>query len=103
MSQIWASDNTDPWCRANIQTGYSYGYPMSVIAAHISASPNHQTLRQTLLETRFNVASFAMLGLELNLSDLKDEELEILKTEIEVYKSVRDLIFTGDYIRIKNG
>ncbi|MBO4331411.1 MAG: alpha-galactosidase, partial [Oscillospiraceae bacterium] len=27
--QIWASDNTDAVCRAGIQEGYSYGYPMS--------------------------------------------------------------------------
>ena len=26
--QIWASDDTDALCRAEIQTGYSYGYPM---------------------------------------------------------------------------
>lgn len=51
--QIWASDNTDAVCRLNIQNGYSYGYPMSCVSAHVSACPNHQTLRVTPLESRF--------------------------------------------------
>ena len=56
--QIWGSDNTDAICRAAIQEGYSYGYPQSCVGAHVSASPNHQTLRNTPLETRFGVAAF---------------------------------------------
>ena len=63
--QIWASDDTDALCRAEIQTGYSYGYPMSVVSAHVSACPNHQTLRVTPLETRFAVAAFGYLLLML--------------------------------------
>ena len=47
--QIWASDDTDALCRAEIQTGYSYGYPMSVVSAHVSSCPNHQTLRMLSL------------------------------------------------------
>lgn len=69
--QIWASDDTDALCRAEIQTGYSYGYPMSVISAHVSGCPNHQTLRTTPLETRFAVAAFGLLGYECNFCDLK--------------------------------
>ena len=51
--QIWASDNTDALCRTGIQNSYSYGYPLSVFTAHVSSCPNHQTLRITPLETRF--------------------------------------------------
>ena len=58
--QIWASDNTDAVCRAAIQEGLSYGYPMSTVSAHVSACPNHQTLRVTPLATRFNVAAFGV-------------------------------------------
>ena len=65
--QIWASDNTDALCRAEMQTGYSYGYPMSTMGAHVSAGPNHQTLRNTPIETRFNVAIFGIFGYECNL------------------------------------
>ena len=72
--QIWASDDTDALCRAEIQNGYSYGYPMSVVSAHVSSCPNHQTLRVTPLETRFHVAAFGLCGYECNLGDMKEEE-----------------------------
>jgi hypothetical protein len=62
--QIWASDDTDALCRAEIQTGYSYGYPMSVVSAHVSSCPNHQTLRMTPLETRFQVTAIGMIVMD---------------------------------------
>ena len=61
FSQIWGSDNTDAICRAEIQNGYTYGYPQETIGSHVSACPNHQTLRETPLETRFAVAAFGSL------------------------------------------
>ncbi len=103
MPQVWASDNTDAICRAKIQTGYSYGYPMSTIGAHVSSCPNHQTLRTTLLETRFSVACFGLLGYECNLADLGNKELEAIKEQIAWYKQYRKTLQYGDYYRMKNG
>ncbi len=100
--QIWASDNTDPVCRATIQNGLSYGYPQSVIGAHVSASPNHQTLRRTPLNTRFNVASMGLLGYELNLGDLTSEENKAIKDEITLYKALRDTLQWGELYRGRN-
>ncbi len=103
MPQIWASDNTDAICRAAIQTGYSYGYPMSVIAAHVSSCPNHQTFRNTSLETRFEVASFGLLGYECNLSELSSEDKKIVSEQIAFYKEHRKTLQFGDFYRIKSG
>ena len=97
--QIWASDNTDAVCRSEIQNGYSYGYPMSTISAHVSSCPNHQTLRVTPLDTRFNVASFGVLGYECNLCDMKKEELEQIKNQIELYKQWRPILQWGKFYR----
>ena len=97
--QIWASDDTDALCRGEIQNGYSYGYPMSVVTAHVSSCPNHQTLRETPLETRFNVASFGVLGYECNLCDMKKEELEQIKQQVELYKKWRDVLQWGKFYR----
>lgn len=99
--QIWASDNTDACCRAQIQNGYSYGYPQSVISAHVSSCPNHQTLRVTPLETRFSVAAFGVLGYECNLTDRKAEELEEIRQQIELYKKWRKLLQFGQLYRGK--
>lgn len=97
--QIWASDNTDALCRAEIQTGYSYGYPVSVLGAHVSSCPNHQTLRHTPLETRFQTACFGILGYECNFCDMKKEELEAVKTQIALYKEWREVLQKGRFYR----
>lgn len=97
--QIWASDDTDALCRTEIQTGYSYGYPMSVVSAHVSSCPNHQTLRITPLETRFNVAAFGICGYECNFCDMKKEELETVKAQISLYKEWREVLQTGTFYR----
>lgn len=97
--QIWASDDTDAYERSIIQEGYSYGYPLSVISAHVSASPNHQTLRHTPLNSRFHIASFGVLGYELNLPDLTKEEKNEVKRQIELYKEWRDVFQYGTFYR----
>lgn len=103
MPQIWASDNTDAISRLSIQEGYSYGYPMSVLGAHVSACPNHQTLRVTPLETRFHVAAFGLLGYECNLTEMTKEELSEIREEIALYKRWRDVFFAGDFYRLESG
>ena len=97
--QIWASDDTDALCRAEIQNGYSYGYPLSVVGAHVSGCPNHQTLRVTPLETRFNVACFGSFGYECNFCDMKKEELEAVKEQIIFYKKWREVLQKGTFYR----
>lgn len=101
--QIWASDDTDGVQRCEIQTGYSYGYPLSVVSAHVSACPNHQTLRVTPLETRFHVAMFGVLGYECNLCDMKQEERDAIKGQIALYKKWREVLQTGRFYRGRIG
>lgn len=100
--QIWASDDTDAHERTIIQTGYSYGYPMSTVSAHVSACPNHQTLRNSPIETRYNIASFGVLGYELNLCELSGEEFNKVKAQIASYKEWRELFFGGDFYRVND-
>ena len=97
--QIWASDNTDAMCRTEIQNGYSYGYPMSTVTAHVSDCPNHQTLRNTPLETRFHVAAFGVFGYECNLCDMKKEELDAIRVQIALYKEWREVLQFGSFYR----
>ena len=99
--QIWGSDDSDAIARTQIQEGYSYGYPQSTYTAHVSDVPNHQTLRRTPPETRFNVAASAVLGYECNLSDLSADELEVIKDQVALYKKWRSLLQYGEYYRIK--
>ena len=97
--QIWASDNTDPIERLSIQEGLSYLYPQSTISAHVSLAPHAQTLRKTPLSTRFNVASFGVLGYELDLKYLSPAEKKEIKKQIELYKAYRDVFQYGKLYR----
>ena len=97
--QIWASDNTDAMERLKIQSGLSYLYPLSTIGAHVSATPNQQTLRQTSISTRFNVASFGCLGYELDLKHLTRLERKEVFNQIAYYKAHRKTLQFGRFYR----
>lgn len=101
--QIWGSDNTDAVVRARIQDSYSYGYPPETVSAHVSDCPNHQTMRTTPLDTRYTVASFGTLGYECNLCDMKKEQLEAIKGQIELYKQWREVLQKGTFYRCDAG
>lgn len=103
MPQVWASDNTDAVSRARIQTGYSFGYPMSALGCHVSCCPNHQTLRETPLETRFNVALCGMLGYELDFTALPASEKKEIAEQIALYKTLRPWLQYASYHRMQNG
>ncbi len=97
--QVWSSDDTDAVERLKIQEGLSYLYPQSTMGAHVSASPNQQTLRQTSIATRFNVASFGCLGYELDLKHLTMLERKEAREQIAFYKKNRKTLQYGRLIR----
>lgn len=101
MPQIWTSDNTDANERTHIQKGTSFGYPLSTMAAHVSAVPNHQTLRDTPVETRFNIASFGVLGYEIDVTKLTKSEKKAVSEQIKFYKEHRTLFQFGTFSRIE--
>lgn len=97
--QIWASDDTDPIERLDIQGGLSYLYPQSTMGAHVSAAPHQQTLRDTPLSTRFNVAAFGVLGYELELKYMTKAELKELRGQTAFYKKHRKTLQYGRFYR----
>ena len=97
--QIWASDDTDPLERIDIQKGLSYLYPLSTMGAHVSASPHMQTLRSTPLETRFNISAYGCLGYELDLSLLSVLEKAEIERQIKYYKKYRKTFQYGTFYR----
>lgn len=103
MPQVWLSDNTDALCRCRIQWGASFGYPQTVMGAHVSGSPNHQTLRTTSLDSRFQVAAFGLLGYECNLCELSGEEKARVAGQIAFYKKYRDTLQFGRFYRLRGG
>lgn len=94
---IWTSDNTDAKERLRIQADTARLYPQSVISCHVSSSPNHQTGNSTSLENCFNVASGGALGYELNLTELSDGQMAVLREQVAFYKKHRVLLQFGEY------
>ncbi len=99
--QVWSSDDTDPVERLEIQGGLSLLYPPSSMGAHVSSSPHQQTLRETALSTRFNVAAFGSLGYELDLSWLTPVEKRELREQIAFYKRHRRTFQYGTFWRLE--
>ena len=100
VPQIWLSDDTDPIERLKIQRGTSFGYPMSAMGAHVSASPNHQTGRTTPLETRAIVAMAGAFGYELDLTKLSAEEKDAIRAQIRRFHTDEDVAQNGLYYRL---
>ena len=100
--QGWASDNTDAIDRLKIQYGTSVVYPVSCIGSHVSASPNHQTFRNTSLQTRANVAYFGTFGYELDITKMTDEELDQMREQVVFMKLHRELIQKGTFYRLRS-
>ena len=100
--QIWCSDNTDALDRLSIHYGTSLGFPMSTIAAHVSACPNQQTGRITPLKTRYTVSMTGAFGYELDPLKLTYDERREISSQIQQYKLDREIITNGLYYRLSN-
>jgi len=100
MPQTWTSDNSDAISRLKIQYGTSIVYPTSTMGAHVSAVPNHQVHRMTSLDIRGHVAMSGNFGYELDLTKFTDEEKDIVKDQIALYKEIRPLVQFGDFYRL---
>jgi len=100
VHEFWTSDDTDAMQRIFIQWGTGHIYPACGMAAHVSASPNHQTHRKTPIKFRFDVAMSGRLGLELHPVNMTEDELTFSKTAVETYKSIRPVVQQGDLYRL---
>lgn len=100
--EFWTSDDTDARERVFIQWGASQFYPACAMAAHVTASPNHQTKRITPLKFRFDVAMSGRMGFELHPEKLSVEELVFATRAVSEYKRIRPVVQQGDLYRLRS-
>ena len=98
--RIWTSDNNDALDRLQIQKGFSIFFPAELMGAHVGPHECHISGRNISLATRAGVAMFGDMGIEANLLEFTGEEKAELKAAVALHKKHRDLIFTGDLIRL---
>jgi alpha-galactosidase len=100
--QAWTSDDTDAIERLKIQWGTSVAYPVSSMAAHVSAVPNHQVGRITPIATRAAVAFFGVLGYELDPTKLSGEEKRQVADQVAFYIGEREVFQYGRFVRLRS-
>ncbi len=98
--QAWTSDDTDAVERLRIQWGTSLAYPLSSMAAHVSAVPNHQTGRITPIATRAAVAFFGVFGYELDPTALDEAERAEVADQVAFYARHREVFQRGRFVRL---
>ncbi|MBQ8381330.1 MAG: alpha-galactosidase [Clostridia bacterium] len=100
--QIWTSDDSDAEERTHIQWGTSYAYPLSAMACHVSAVPNHQVRRVTPMRTRADIAHLGATGYELDTTVFTDKDRDEVKRQVAEYHKMEDLVLDGDLYRIED-
>ncbi len=93
--RIWTSDSNDALERQRIQRGFLRFFPPEVMGAHIGPPKSHTSGRRHGLGFRAATAFFGHLGIEWNLLDASESELEAIRVVLEQHKRYRHLLHTG--------
>lgn len=97
---VWTSDNTDPIDRLEIQHGFSLLYPIKCMRAWVTDT--NRGSRPNDWDFRFNVTMQGSLSIGGNLLKYGEEELEIHKKHITMYKEIRNTVQFGNFYRLAN-
>ncbi len=97
--RVWASDCTDPLERQMIQRGASLLIPPEIMGAHIGPERSHTTGRRHDLAFRAATALFGHFGIECDLLELSNSELDDLAEVVATHKRFRPLLHSGDTVR----
>lgn len=100
FDMVWTSDNTDAIDRMTIQKGFTVLRPTKAMRAWVTDVGGYN--KPTSLDFRFNIAMQGSLSLGGNLTKYSDEDLQICKKNIELYKKIRDIVQLGDLYRLLN-
>jgi alpha-galactosidase len=98
--RIWTSDSNDALDRQMIQRGASHFFPLELMGAHVGPAKCHITGRRLSMQLRVATALFGHMGMELDLLQESDAQLDVLKAGLSLHKRYRDLIHHGLFYRL---
>ena len=98
FDQVWTSDNTDSIDRMTMQKWFTYLKPTKTMRAWVTDINWYNSPMS--LDFRFNIAMQGSLGVGGNLTKYSNEDLEIGKKNVALYKEIRHLVQFGDLYRI---
>ena len=98
--RFWTSDCNDALERQYIQRYTQIAIPPEMLGSHIGPTKSHTTGRVHELHFRAITALFGHAGLEWDITTCTKEELALLKSWSDYYKAKRELIHSGNPVRV---
>ncbi|WP_235472256.1 alpha-galactosidase, partial [Frigoribacterium sp. Leaf44] len=98
--RVWVSDCIDPLDRQQMNRWTMQLLPPELLGSHIASGVSHSTGRWHELSFRAGTALFGHLGVEWDLARATDAENRDLAAWIALYKEHRQLMHTGDLVRV---
>jgi alpha-galactosidase len=100
VQRVWTSDMTDALSRQQIQRWTAQIAAPEYLGAHISAPASHQTGRTLSLDFRAATALFGSFGIEWDVTQASEDDLDKLAGWVDRYKRYRSLLQTGRMVRL---
>ena len=101
VDRFWVSDCNDALERQQIQRYTQIAIPPEMLGSHIGPTESHTTGRVHNLGFRAITALFGHAGLEWDITQTSPEERELLTSWVSYYKAKRDLIHSGQMVRVE--
>jgi alpha-galactosidase len=98
--RFWTSDCNDALERQYIQRYTQIAIPPEMLGSHIGPTKSHTTGRVHSLSFRAISALFGHAGLEWDITETNEQEREMLKSWVSYYKENRELLHSGDMVRM---
>ncbi|WP_284329351.1 alpha-galactosidase [Demequina litorisediminis] len=100
--RFWTSDQNDPLERQQIQRWTSLVIPPEMLGSHIGPTTSHTTGRTHGIQLRAVTALFGHAGIEWNLLEATEAELEALTAWTAFYREHRALLHGGRVVRVEH-
>ncbi len=103
VQRVWASDMTDAIARQQIQRWTTQLVAPEYVGAHVSSPTSHTTGRTLGLDFRAATALFGSFGIEWDLTEATEDDLDRLGEWVQRYQRFRPLLHTGRVVRPESG
>jgi alpha-galactosidase len=97
--RVWASDTNDPVERQAVQRWTGVLVPPELVGSHVGPGRAHTTHREASLPMRLAAALFGHAGIEWDLADCSEDDLNALSRWAAMYKELRPLLHSGHTVR----
>ncbi|MDP3951983.1 alpha-galactosidase [Microbacterium sp.] len=98
--RVWVSDCIDPLERQQMNRWTMQLLPPEMLGSHVASGVSHSTGRSHTLGFRAATALYGHFGVEWDLAAATEDESRELREWIEAHKSYRELLHTGDMVRV---